>query len=41
MFKVNSEDTGTTPVMPSGVFFVNFGLISHFVLVFLLLTLSR
>ena len=40
MFKVSNKDTTrTTP--SSGVFIVNFEHISHFVLVFLLLTLSR
>ena len=37
MFKVNSKDTRTM----SDVFIVNFEQISHMVLVFLLLTLSR
>ena len=39
MFKVNNEGTRTTPL--SKVFIANFEHISHFVLVFLLLTLSR
>ena len=37
MFRVNNKDTRTTP----SVFIVNFEHISHLVLVFLLLTLSR
>ena len=37
MFKVNNKDTWRH----SGVFIVNFGLTSHLVLVFLLLTLSK
>ena len=39
MFKVNSKDTRTTPSR-SSIFIVNFEHISHFVLVFLLLTLN-
>ena len=41
MFKVNNKDTRTTPWRRSGIFIVNFEHISHLVLVFLLLTLSR
>ena len=48
MFKVNNKGTRTTMKTPerrhwrcSGVFIVNFEHISHFVLVFLLLTFSR
>ena len=37
--QVNNKDTRTTPIR-SGVFIVNFEHISHFVLVFLLLTLN-
>ena len=37
MFKINNNDIRTTP----GVFIVNFGHISHLVLVFLLLTFSN
>ena len=40
MFKVDNEDTRTTP-MASGVFIVNFEHISYLVLLLLLLTLSR
>ena len=39
MFKVNDKDTKTT-LRCSGVFIVNFELISHLFLVFLLLTLN-
>ena len=45
MFKVNNKDARTTPERRhwrrSGVFIVNFKHVSHLVLVFLLLTLSR
>ena len=44
MFEINIKDTRTTPQhhwRRSGVFIVNFEHISHFVLVFLLLTLSK
>ena len=40
MFEVNNKDTRTTPWRRSGVFIVNLEHISHFVLVFLLLTLN-
>ena len=40
-FKVNNKDTRTTQWRLSGVFIVNFKLILHLVLVFLLLTLNR
>ena len=40
MFKVIYKDTRTTSMCRSGVFTVNFESISHFVLVFLLLTLN-
>ena len=39
MFKVNNKDTRAT-LRRYGVFIVNFEHISHFVLVFLLLTLN-
>ena len=39
MFKVNNKDTRMT--RRSGVIIVNFEIISHFVLMFLLLTLSK
>ena len=44
MFKVNNKDTRMMPQRQwhrSGVLIVNFEHISHFVLLFLLLTLSR
>ena len=42
MFNVNNKDTRTTLITRhSGVFIINFEHISHLVLVFLLLTLSR
>ena len=43
MFKVNNKDTRTTPMAfsRSGVFIVNIKHISHLVLVFPLLALSR
>ena len=41
MFKVNNKDTRTTPVASFWCFIVNFGHISHLLLVFLLLTLSK
>ena len=41
VFKVNNKDTRTMPLASSGVFVVNFEHISHLVLVFLLLNLSR
>ena len=41
MFKINNKDTRTTLCCRSDVFIVNFEHISHLVLVFLLLTLSR
>ena len=40
MFEVNNKDTGVF-IKDTGVFIVNFEHISHLVLVFLLLTLSR
>ena len=39
MFKVNNKDTGMTPWRRSGIFIVNFEHDTHFVLVFLYLTL--
>ena len=41
MFIVNNKDTRMTPLASFGVFIFNFEHISHLVLVFLLLTLSR
>ena len=41
MFKGNNKDTIRTTMASFGVFVVNFEHISHIVLVFLLLTLSR
>ena len=41
MFKVNNKDTRTMPWRGSGVFIINFKHVSHLVLLFLLLTLSR
>ena len=41
MFKINNKDTRTTLCCRSDVFIVNFEHISHLVLVFLLLILSR
>ena len=41
MLKSNNKDTRTTPWRRSGIFIVSFEQISHLVLVFLLLTLSR
>ena len=40
MFKVNNEETRTTPGRRSGFFIVNFEHIPHLFLVFLLLTLN-
>ena len=40
MFKVNNKNTRMTTLASSGVFIVNFELISQLVLVFPLLTLS-
>ena len=44
MFKINNKDTRTMPMASfwsrSGIFIVNFEHFLHFVLVFLLLTLS-
>ena len=41
MFKVNNKTPERRKWRHSGVFIINFEHISHFVLVFLLLTLSR
>ena len=41
MFKVNNKDTKTTPLASFGVFIINIEQFQTFVLVFLLLTLSR
>ena len=41
LFKVNNNATTTTSMTCSGVFIVNFERISHTVIEFLLLTLSR
>ena len=41
MFKVNNKDSRATVLASIGVFIVNFEHISYFVLVFVLLTLSR